>query len=164
MEGRRENFITINALSWSAKPASPSVGSMQFRCWHVSSPFRDVIERRACETFKNYRQHYVISRHVGGPLGDVSWQPFLFLESPWGGVGQFVQVRASPVSIRICVPNLVAVRRSGRKMGGGGTDRQTNGHCNFIQQMRTHCGATKMNTSDLGPRTNANIDARYNFV
>ena len=52
MEGRRENFITINALSWSAKPASPSVGSMQFHCWHVSSPFCDVIERRACETFK----------------------------------------------------------------------------------------------------------------
>ena len=39
----------------------------------VSSPFCDVIERRACETFKNYRQHYVISRHVGGLLGDVSW-------------------------------------------------------------------------------------------
>ena len=53
--------------------------------WHVSSPFCDVIERRACETFKNYRQHYVISRHVGGLLGDVSWQPFLFLESLWGG-------------------------------------------------------------------------------
>ena len=50
----------------------------------------DVIERRACETFKNYRQHYVISRHVGSLLGDVSWQPFLLLESPWGGVGQFV--------------------------------------------------------------------------
>ena len=78
-------FITISALSWSAKPASPRVESMQFRCWHVSSPFSDVIERRACETLKNYRQHYVISRHVGGLLGDVSWQPFLFLESPWGG-------------------------------------------------------------------------------
>ena len=62
--------ITINALSWSAKPAGSSVGSMQFRCWHVSSPFCDVIECRACKTFKNYRQHFVISRHVGGLLGD----------------------------------------------------------------------------------------------
>ena len=54
----------------------------------MSSTFCDVIERRACETFKkNYRQRYVIhvSRHVGGLHGDVSWQ--LFLESPWGGVG-----------------------------------------------------------------------------
>ena len=32
-------------------------------------------------------------------------------------------MRASPVSIRICVPNLVAVRRSCRKKGD--TDRQT---------------------------------------
>ena len=31
----------------------------------------------------------------------------------------------SPISTRICVPNLVAVRRSCRKKGGGGTDRQT---------------------------------------
>ena len=51
----------------------------------MSSPFCDVIKRRACETFKTYRQHFKISRHVGGLLGDVSWQPFLFLESPWGG-------------------------------------------------------------------------------
>ena len=29
------------------------------------------------------------------------------------------------MSIRICVPNLVAVRRSCRKGGGGGTERQT---------------------------------------
>ena len=34
------------------------------RCWHVFSPFYDVIERRACETVKNYRQHYVISCHA----------------------------------------------------------------------------------------------------
>ena len=31
----------------------------------------------------------------------------------------------SPVSTRICVPNLVAVRRSCRKKGGVQTDRQT---------------------------------------
>ena len=37
------------------------------RCWHVSSPFCDVIERRACETVKHYRQHYVISRHAWPP-------------------------------------------------------------------------------------------------
>ena len=41
---------------------------------------------------------------------------------PLGGVGQFFYVRASPVSIRICVPNCVAVRRSCRK---GGWYRQT---------------------------------------
>ena len=34
-------------------------------------------------------------------------------------------MRASPVSIRIGVPNLVAVQRSCQK--GGGTDRQTDG-------------------------------------
>ena len=43
----------------------------------------------------------------------------------WGGVGwdgvgwvKFVWVRMIPGSIRICVPNLVAVRRSCRKGGG----------------------------------------------
>ncbi len=35
----------------------------------------------------------------------------------------FFKVRASPVSIRICMPNLVAVRRSCRKKRGG-TDRR----------------------------------------
>ena len=34
-------------------------------------------------------------------------------------------MRASPVSIRICVPNLVAVRRSCRKGGGVQTDKGT---------------------------------------
>ena len=43
----------------------------------------------------------------------------------WGGVGNFFLLRMSPVFTRICVPNLVAVRRSCRKRGGGGTDRQT---------------------------------------
>ena len=43
----------------------------------------------------------------------------------WRGVGKFFLLRMSPVSTRICVPNLVAVRRSCRKKGGGGTDRQT---------------------------------------
>ena len=57
---------------------------------HVSSPFCDVIERRACETFKNYRQHYVISRHAWRRV--VASSVFFgtpFLESPWGGVGQY---------------------------------------------------------------------------
>ena len=88
----------------------------------MSSPFCDVIERRACETFKNYRQHYVISRHVGGLLGDVSWQPFLFLESP--GVGQFFYLRMSPISTQMCAkfgcgPTVVSKKRE------GGTDRHT---------------------------------------
>ena len=64
-------------------------------CWLVSSPFCDVIERRACETFQNYRQHYVISRHAwrrlrnavsvsGIPLGwgvsiFVRWEPVPYL-------------------------------------------------------------------------------------
>ena len=43
------------------------------------------------------------------------------------GVGwvNFFQLRMSPISTRICVPNLVAVRRSCRKKKGGvQTDRQ----------------------------------------
>ena len=99
----------------------------------MSSPFCDVIERRACETFKNYRQHYVISRHVGGLLGDVSWQPFLFLESLWGGVGQFClgesQFRIYPNKCAKfgCGPTVVS-----KKGGGVQTDRLTKGHCSFI--------------------------------
>ena len=88
------------------------------RCWHVSSPFCD--EHRACETFKNYSQHYVISRHAWrrGVFIVFFGTPFLFLESPWDGVGQLFYVRESPVSIRICVTNLVEVRRSCRKKRG----------------------------------------------
>ena len=42
------------------------------------------------------------------------------------GVGQlFLGESLSPVSIRICVPNLVAVRQSCQKKGGVQTDRQT---------------------------------------
>ena len=44
---------------------------------------------------------------------------------PWCGVGKLFWVRMIPGSIRTCVPNLVAVRRSCRKNGGGGTDRHT---------------------------------------
>ena len=33
-------------------PQTLSVWLAIVRCWHVSSPFCDVIERRACETFK----------------------------------------------------------------------------------------------------------------
>ena len=51
--------------------------------------------------------------------------PGLFepLKFPLGWVTLF-WVRTNPGSIRICVPNLVAVRRSCRKVGGG-IDRQT---------------------------------------
>ena len=127
-------MITINALSWSAKPAkpaSPSVGSMQFPCWHVSSPFCDVIERRSSETFKNYHQHYVISRHVGGVLGDVSWQPFLFLASPWGGSIFFRREPVPYLSEFVCQ---IWLRYDGRVEGGGyrKTYRHTKGHCSFI--------------------------------
>ena len=63
-------------------PQTLSVWLAIVHCWHVSSPFCDVIERRACETFKYYRQHYVTSRHAwrrlrnavsvsGIPLGGV---------------------------------------------------------------------------------------------
>ena len=41
-----------------------------------------------------------------------------------------VQVRISPISIRICVPNLVAFRRSCRKKGIL-THRHTEGQCMF---------------------------------
>ena len=111
---------------------SPPIPSTPLHSPPIPSDYPcDVIERRACETFKNYRQHYVISRHVGGPLGDVSWQPFLFLESPWGGVGQFFLVENQS---RI-YPNMCAKFGCGptvESKGGGGTDRQTNGHCSFI--------------------------------
>ena len=40
-------------------------------------------------------------------------------------------LRMSPISTRICVPNLVAVRRSCRKKMGG-TDRQTKKTAAFI--------------------------------
>ena len=45
--------------------------------------------------------------------------PFLFLESPWGVVGQIVCVGVSQSHINptICVPNMVSVRRSCRKRG-----------------------------------------------
>ena len=52
-------------------PQTLSVWLTSVRCWHVSSTFCDVIQRRACETFKNYRQHYVISRHAWRRLRNV---------------------------------------------------------------------------------------------
>ena len=46
----------------------------------------------------------------------------------------------SPISIRICVPNFVAVRRSCRK-GGGGTDRHTD--------TQTHKGTLQLYIADI---------------
>ena len=82
----------------------------------MSSPSCDVIERRACETFKNYRSTLddvtddALLRNVGGLLGDVSWQPFQFLESH--GVGQFFLGESQSRIYPNMWPNLVAVRRS----------------------------------------------------
>ena len=104
---------------------------MQFRCWHVSSPFCEVIERRACETLQKLLTtlRNNCSRHVGCRLGDVSWQPFMFLESPWGGAGQFLldesQSRIHPnMCAKFCCGPTVVSK--------GGTDRHTKGHCSFI--------------------------------
>ena len=82
-------------------------------CWHVSSPFCDIIERRACQTFKNYRQHYVIfavlNRSVTSTLRNMQffrWEPVPYLS--------------------VCVANLVAIRRScWKKEEGGQTDKGT---------------------------------------
>ena len=58
------------------------------------------------------------------------------------GVGwvNYFQLRMNPVSTRICVPNLVAVRRSCRKRGGGyrQTDSRTKGNCSFIYYIRVY--------------------------
>ena len=80
--------------------------------------------------FKNYRQHYVISRHVGGLLGDVSCH---VSGTPlgWGGsiclVGES-QSRIYPNEFAKfgCGPTVVSKKR------GLQTDRHTKGHCRFI--------------------------------
>ena len=83
-EGGREGGNVSCYQEESQWPQTLSVWLAILSCWHVSSPLCDVVERRACETFKNYRQHYEISLM----LGDVFGTPFLFLESPWCRVGQ----------------------------------------------------------------------------
>ena len=55
-------------------------------------------------------------------LGDVSWQPFLFLESPWGG-SIFLGESQSRIYPNMCAkfgcgPTIVSKK-------GGGTDRET---------------------------------------
>ena len=54
---------------------------------------------------------------------------------PWCGVGwvKMFWVRMIPGSIRTCVPNLVAVRRSCRKKRGGGGYRQTHTHTRRVK-------------------------------
>ena len=59
------------------------------------------------------------------------WQPFLFLESPRGGVGQFfLAENESHIYPNMCAkfgcgPTVVSKKE-------GGTDRQTKGHCSFV--------------------------------
>ena len=89
----------------------------------MSSPFCDVIERRECETFKP--PTLVISRHVGGLLSDVSWQPFVSgIPLRWGGSIFLGESQSG------AYPNMCA--KFGCRKKGGGTDRQTKGHCSFI--------------------------------
>ena len=49
----------------------------------------------------------------------------------------------SPISTRICVPNLVAVRRSCRR-GGGGTDRQTDRQTDIQTDRQTDKGKLQL--------------------
>ncbi len=61
------------------------------------------------------------------------WPPKIPPGTPWGGVGQLFWARMIPESIRTCVPNLVAVRRSCRKRGV-----QTHTHTHTHTHARTH--------------------------
>ena len=119
--------MTINALSWSAKPASPSVGSMQFRCWHVSSPFCDVIERRACETFKNYRQYYVIIYHVmlAVCLATCRGSPFCFWNPHGVGWVNFLVESQSRIYPKMCAKFGCGPTVESRKKGRVQTERQS---------------------------------------
>ena len=81
-------------------------------------------------------EHDVILRNVGGLLGDVSWHvqtPFLFLESPWGGVGQFVLGESqSRIYPNMCAKFGCGPTVASKKGGYRQTDRQTKGHCVFM--------------------------------
>ena len=107
-----------SASSLSQKPLLTRVFHVLWR--HRTSSMRDI---------KNYRQHYVISRHVGGLLGDVSWQPFLFLESPWDG-SIFLGESQSHIFPNVCQ---IWLRSDGRvEKRGVQRDRQSKGHYTFI--------------------------------
>ena len=55
--------------------------------------------------------------------------------------GNFFYVRTSPISIRICVPNLVAVRRSCRKKGGIDTHARTHARTHAHTDRQTDTAA-----------------------
>ena len=121
------------SLPPSDYPASPDIFAMLSRRIIAFLNGRCLprsVTQSNVEHVRHLKTDDVILRNVGGLLGDVSWQPFLFSGIPlgWGGS---IFCRWEPVPYLSEYVCQIWLRSDGRVEKRGGTDRQTKGHCSF---------------------------------